>query len=321
MKKGFTLIEVIVTISIFTIVLIAISSLVTTMYRTHGYAFQQSIAIEEARRGVDTMQKEIRRARQGEDGSYPIEKASEKEFIFYSDIDGDGKTERVRYFIGTINSEIKTENCITDERGGSCSFVFSNFLKGEITFAQVKISLDGDLGRNSEFADIYINGNSYGRICQNGCVDCANTWQGTEVFDITNLAGDNSLEISIEASNQVRPICSFQEEDYSMRAEVVFSFQEEIPGSGHLLKKGITKFDSSTLSYGGEEKIEIVSSYVRNSPPIFEYFDKEGNLIKEDPARLIDTKLMKIFLIVNINPDRTPGDFSLESYTYLRNLK
>lgn len=187
--EGFTLIESLLTIAIFVLALGAAVGLVLGLYRAQGYTFQQILAIEEARNGIETMIKEIREARGGDDGSYIIERADDFEFIFYSDIDKDGDTERIRYFI---------------ER--------TDFRKGVI-----------------------------------------------------DPSGD-------------------------------------------------------PLGYKGEEKITILSKYVRNQPPIFHYFD--GNLQElPPPARLQDTKLMRVYLVINIDPDRPPQNFILENDVQLRNLK
>jgi len=42
---------------------------------------------------------EVRSMGPSSNGSYPIESASETSFTFYTDIDGDGAFERVRYFV------------------------------------------------------------------------------------------------------------------------------------------------------------------------------------------------------------------------------
>lgn len=103
MKRAFTLIETLVTIFVFALAMGAVFGLVTLGYRTQSYTFQQSTAINEARRGIEIMVREIREARGGDDGSYIIEKAEDFEFIFYSDIDKDNAVERVRYFIEGTN--------------------------------------------------------------------------------------------------------------------------------------------------------------------------------------------------------------------------
>jgi len=188
--KAFTLIETLVTIVIFTLVIGLVFTIIVILYQTQSYAWQQSQAIGEARMGVETMVKEIRAAKQGDNGSYIIEKAENYQFIFYSDIDKDGATERVRYFV------------------------------------------DG-----SDF------------------------------------------------------------------------------------KKGAIKPTGWPIQYpSADEQISILSQYVRNLPPIFRYYDGDGNELTP-PARLKDTKLMKVYLVVNVDPNRPPQDFLLESAVQLRNLK
>lgn len=103
MRRGFTLIETIVTIFIFTLSMGAISGLIMMLYRTHDYTWEQSQAIEEARRGIETMVKEIREAMPGEDGSYIIASTTDFQFSFYSDIGRDLSIERVRYFVEGTN--------------------------------------------------------------------------------------------------------------------------------------------------------------------------------------------------------------------------
>lgn len=316
--KSFTLIETIVTIFIFTLMLGAVSSFIVMTYRTQSYTWQQSIVIDEARRGIETMVKEIREAKEGEDGSYPIEKAEDKEFIFFSDIDDDGEIERVRYFLGTAGSGNQTKECITFTQDGSCSVDFSNFLNGALTSAQVKVSVEGDFGwQNKEYAEIYADGIKLGNICESGCSDCLGTFQGATIFDITNQAEDNSITFLADATSYVGSICP-----HAMKAKFEFSWTEELAGLAHEFRKGIINPVGSPKTYPSEEeKITVLSSYIRNTPPIFEYFDQNGNKIEDYPARLKDTKLMKVYLVVNVDPNRPPQDFELESFVQLRNLK
>ena len=188
--KGFTLIETIITIFVFTLTMGAIAGFIVMGYRTQGYAFQQSQAINEARRGIETMVKEIREARTAEDGSYVINGTQDNEFSFYSDVDKDEKIEKVRYFL-----------------------------------------------------------------------------EGTD------------------------------------------------------FKKGIIEPQGAPAVYPAEgEEVIILSQYVRNSPPIFRYFDGDGQELSS-PVRKKDTKLMRVYLIININPDRAPQDYELSSEAQIRNLK
>lgn len=314
--KSFTLIETLVTIAIFFLLFGAVSAFVVMAYRTQTYTWQQSIAIEEARRGIETMVKEIREAREGQDGSYPIELAADKEFIFYADIDKDGQVERVRYFLGTAGSGSQTQECVTFADGGTCSVTFSNFLSGRLTSAEVKVSVDGDFGWSREYAEIYGDGQYLGRICKTGCSDCPGTWQGTQTFDVKNQASDNSIQFLADASSYV-DWCSPR-----MKAKFDLSWTEELPGEAHQFKKGVIKPIGDPPRYPlDQEKVTVLSSYVRNVPPIFRYFDQNGQELTDLPARLKDTKMMEVYLVINVDPNRPPQDFELKSVVQLRNLK
>jgi type II secretory pathway pseudopilin PulG len=321
---GFTLIETVVAIAIFTLTISIVSGLILMAYRTHSYNWQQSAAIEEARKGVDVMIKELREARSGEDGSYPIEVAGDKEIIFFSDINNDNKTERVRYFWGAVTSGISVKECVSYSRGGSCSVNFSNFFTGILKSAQVKIDIEGDLGSgySSEYAEIFVDGNKLGDLCRSGCTDCAGAWQGTAIFDIVNQASDNSIQFIADGSSRVDPSCNWQNSNHSLKARFELRWTEETPGVGNELKKGVIYPTVSPIEYSpDQEKISALSFYIRNDPPIFEYFDQDGNQIIEYPARLVDTKVIKVFLVIDVNPYRSPSAYELESSVLLRNLK
>ena len=316
-KAGFTLVETVVTIAVFALIMGAVSSLILMLYKTQSYAWEQAVAINEARKGIEIMTKEIREAREGSDGSYMIEKADDKEFIFYSDIDNDAKTERVRYFLGTVNSGAQTKECQTSFKGGDCSVDFSNFLQGTLTSASVKVSVDGDFGMSNEYAEIYADTIKIGDICKTGCSDCRGAWQGTATYNVASKAGDNSITFLADARSYVDPQCP-----YAMKARFEFSFTEDLSAFAHQFKKGVIKATGDPPTYPtNQEIVTILTSYVRNIPPIFEYFDASGNKITDYPSRLVDTKMLKLYLVVNINPSRPPWDFGLESFVQLRNLK
>lgn len=326
--KSFTLIETIVTIAVFVIIMGAVFASVLMLYRTHSYAWQQSLAIDEARRGIKIMVKEVREAKPGDDGSYLIEKAGDKEFIFYSDIDKDGDTERVRYFLASTDSGDQTKECVVFSTGASCSVVFDDFLLGTLTSAQVKVSVEGDFGWNDqEYAEIYADGVFLEDICRTGCSDCAGDWQGSTTFDITEQALDGSIQFLADASSRVDAFCNWQEPNHSMKVKFEFSWEQEISDADSEFKKGVINPTSFPAEYPlDQEELSTISYYVRNAPPIFEYFyfDEELNQfikIEDYPAKLIDTKLIKLLLIINVDPNRSPQNLELESSVQLRNLK
>ncbi len=197
-QKGFSLMEMLVTIFVFGLTMIVLGNFIVSSYQYYNYNFQEISAINEARRGVEIMVKEIREAKTAEDGSYPLAQAGDLQFIFYSDVNHDGATERVRYF------------------------------------------LDG-----------------------------------------TNL------------------------------------------------KKGVTPPSGDPPQYNlANEQISILSKYVRNGAPspIFTYYNGDwpgdtANNPLPTLTRLSDTKLMHVYLVINVDPNRPPNDFQLESDAQIRNLK
>ena len=321
-NRGFTLIETLAAIGIFTLAFGATTAFILVIYRTQGYAFQQSTAINEARKGVETMVKEIREAKTGDNGSYLIEKADDNEFIFYSDIDKDGEIERVRYFLGGSSSATSTKECVSYSDGGTCSVNFSNFFSGSLETAKITISVEGDFGAGNEYADIFTDGGSSGQSCQNNCDDCAGLWQGQLTFDVKNQALDNNLTLLADASSRVDSICDWIEPNHSMKAKFDLAWTETFSSGQTDFKKGVINPSGFPASYLPEnEKTSVLSQYVRNGPAIFRYFDKNGNEVQSLPARPEETTLMRVNLIINVDPNRPPNNFTLESDVQLRNLK
>lgn len=196
-QKGISFIETIITISVFTMAMIAVSTFIIYLYRAYSFNLEQLSAINEARKGIEVIVKEIREARIADNGSYPLVKADDFEFIFYGDIDRDIAVERVRYFLeGT------------------------NFKKG-----------------------------------------------------IIEPSGDPPQYVLTS------------------------------------------------------EKIDLLSQYVRNGTlPVFTYYNGDWpsdtlNNPLPTATRLMETKLMHVYLKINVDPSRPPSDFELESDTQIRNLK
>jgi len=319
--KAFTLIETLVTIVVFTLMMGAISTFIVRGYRSYNYMLQQAIAISEAKKGIRIMTKEIREARPGDDGSFPIEKAQDKEFIFYSDIDGDNATERVRYFLGSINSNSDTQECVTYNTGGFCDVLFSGFLTGALQSAEVHVSVEGDFGWSQEYGEVFVDGMKVGEICNSGCSDCAASWEGSQVFDVTTQATDDLVQVTVDASGEVDPLCDWQQNNHSMKVRVALSWVENVSEASHEFKKGVIEPTTNPVQYPtDQETVETISSYVRNSPPVFKYFNENGEEITQTPARLRDTKVMELFLIINVNPQRVPEQFELKSSVKLRNI-
>ncbi len=321
-KDGFTLVETLVVIVIFSLILIVLSNSIFSLFKDYKYNFQQVQAIEEAERGVNVMTREIREMSQGDDGSYPIEEANDNEIIFYSDIDKDGQVEKVRYFLGGVESKSETKECVSYLKGGSCSVNFSDFLSGDLESAQLKISVEGDFGWSREYAEIFVDGEKVGDVCKRGCSDCPATWQGLSTFDITNQAADGNVNVVADASWWVDPYCNWIDSHHSMKLKVELIWTEKNPEDNNRLKKGVIEPTSPPVEYpADQEKFYILSSYVRNDFPVFEYYDASGNKIEDYPARLSDTKMMKVHLKIDVDPNHSPQPFDLYLFVQPRNLK
>jgi len=112
MKKnsGFTLIEILVVSVVIVILGGAILGLNIMIGQTQTTAFRSFTTVDQTNASVSSIVKEIRTAQYGDNGAYPIEYADTQNIIFYSDIDVDGDSEKVSYFMeGTELKKSVTE--------------------------------------------------------------------------------------------------------------------------------------------------------------------------------------------------------------------
>jgi hypothetical protein len=71
------------------------------------------------------------------------------------------------------------------------------------------------------------------------------------------------------------------------------------------------------------DTVELLSEYVQNinqATSTFFYFDNAGNALTA-ASPLIDVRFIQMQIIVNIDPQRNPGEFMLRSSSAPRNLK
>jgi len=95
--RGLTLIETVVSVSLFTIIMSVIVSSILFFYRANTSSLEQAYQIDNARRGVEFLVRDLREATHGDDGSYPIANIASTSISFYSDIDRDQDVERITY--------------------------------------------------------------------------------------------------------------------------------------------------------------------------------------------------------------------------------
>lgn len=99
LARGMTLIEVIVAIFIMLVGMEGFTLLFLRSWQTNSFILETGLAASVASRAVNTSVSELRKIRQGDNGDYPLELGDEFELTAYIDIDADGVTERVHYFL------------------------------------------------------------------------------------------------------------------------------------------------------------------------------------------------------------------------------
>ena len=100
-NRGFSLAEIIVVVGITGLIMIAISSFQVGVINNNKYSQDSLSSAQDARNIVRVMTKELRSASRSNNGSYAIIQAATNTIAFYSDVDGNGTIEQIRYFIAT----------------------------------------------------------------------------------------------------------------------------------------------------------------------------------------------------------------------------
>jgi prepilin-type N-terminal cleavage/methylation domain-containing protein len=105
--KGYTLTELLVSITIITIIAIAGSALAKNVISYNSSAQASLDAQLEGKRVLKIMVAELRTVAPSVLGSYPLETVATSSITFYADINGNGQTDRVRYFIDPTTRVLK----------------------------------------------------------------------------------------------------------------------------------------------------------------------------------------------------------------------
>ena len=96
-KLGFTLVETIVSLALFTILMLAVMQSVGVMYGYNAYTLSQAYQVQNARLGMQSLIRDIREMTYADDGTFPIAIMDTDKIGFYSDIDRDNSVEYVEY--------------------------------------------------------------------------------------------------------------------------------------------------------------------------------------------------------------------------------
>lgn len=101
--SGFTLLEVLLALGIFSLLIVGIVSFFIAGFKNKEIIFEQLSVQSEARKMAQDFVNELRSATVSSIGAYPLATAGTSTIVFYTNLDTDTYRERVRYFVdGTI---------------------------------------------------------------------------------------------------------------------------------------------------------------------------------------------------------------------------
>ncbi len=99
--QGFTLMEVLITVTIFLLLLVPLVNWQRDIFATNGVVRDSLVAESQARGTLKQMIKELRTMSQPPTGDYPLAAAGNNTVTFFADTTGDGINERIRYFVAS----------------------------------------------------------------------------------------------------------------------------------------------------------------------------------------------------------------------------
>ncbi|NTU98758.1 prepilin-type N-terminal cleavage/methylation domain-containing protein [Candidatus Falkowbacteria bacterium] len=101
--NGFTFIEVMVTMAIFTLLTVMISEFLINGLRSNVFGYEQDAAVQNARQTANMIAKEVREAMTSVRGDYMINVVATNTITFFADVDNNGYAEKIRYFTQDAN--------------------------------------------------------------------------------------------------------------------------------------------------------------------------------------------------------------------------
>src|SRR4030042_4860764 len=108
-NQGMSLVEMIAAIAILSLCMAGFSLFIIKIWKTNAYIYETGQDTYVASRSVNLISDDMRKTAQAENGDYPILLASDFDLTAFIDIDNDGKTEKVHYFLDQDGDELQKE--------------------------------------------------------------------------------------------------------------------------------------------------------------------------------------------------------------------
>ncbi|OGI25350.1 MAG: hypothetical protein A3E38_02645 [Candidatus Moranbacteria bacterium RIFCSPHIGHO2_12_FULL_54_9] len=110
-----TLIEMLVAIAVMLIAMEGFTLLFVKSWETNKFILEEGLASAAASRATNKIITQLRSVRQADNGDFAVESGADFDVKAYIDIDDDGVTERVHYFLDLATDELKVG--VTDPLG------------------------------------------------------------------------------------------------------------------------------------------------------------------------------------------------------------
>lgn len=104
--KGLTLVEMLVAIFILSAGMLGFSLLFSTSWKSNKFILETGVTSIRVNRASTEIINNLRKVRQADNGDYPIQSGDDFDIQVYLDVDNDGVTERVHYWLDDTNDRL-----------------------------------------------------------------------------------------------------------------------------------------------------------------------------------------------------------------------
>lgn len=132
-QSGFTIIELLVVISILGIISTLMLNFTVMSFKATRFEAEQAEAVTQARNAMNIMKTEIRGANNSAHGDYPLLTINNQEFVFFSDIDKDDVYEKISYYLDglELKKAVTRPGALNDYTDSPVISVIANYVNNQ----------------------------------------------------------------------------------------------------------------------------------------------------------------------------------------------